>query len=58
MTKSTTDKAAEDLGKTMSDGKAHAQDSPREPQEESLKHHGDDLQNVLDKATGATPAAH
>ena len=29
-----------------------AKDSPREPQEESLKHHGDELQDLVDKATG------
>jgi hypothetical protein len=49
MTRSQTDQAAHDLGRTM--GKEPLAQESREPQEESLKHHGDELQNLVDKAT-------
>lgn len=52
MRQHTTEDAAKDLAKTVGRDQPAARESAREPQEESLKHHGDDLQNVLDKATG------
>jgi hypothetical protein len=58
MTKSSTDEAAKTLGKSLRNGHAHAQPATREPQEESLKHHGDDLQDVVDKATGVLGKPH
>ena len=56
MTRSTTEEAAHDLGKAMGHKQPIAGESTREPQEESLKHHGDDLQDLVDKATGSAGA--
>lgn len=50
MPKSTTDEAAHDLAKTV--GKDPIGQQSRAPQGESLKHHGDELQGLVDKATG------
>lgn len=56
MTKSPTDEAAHDLARTV--GKAPIAQPSRDPQEESLKHHGDELQGLVDKATGASSKGH
>ena len=58
MSRSQTEEAAKDLGKTVGRDDPAAEQSAREPQEESLKHHGDELQNAVDKATGTSPTQH
>ena len=55
MTRSPTDDAAHELGKSMSGGPIAKESAPRE---DELKHRGDKLQNLVDKATGGAPKAH